>query len=88
MWVYCLLLSMGTVLLFGTVRGESSIRTYLDLAQSRDILNDTVDGLKKENADLSKEITKIKQSPTYARKVLRDKYHVTDANEQIIFFGE
>lgn len=88
MWVYGLLLSMGMVLLFGTIRGESSIRTYLDLKQSRDILDDTVSQLQRENADLSKEINKIKKSPTYAKKILRDKYHVTEPNEQIIFFGE
>lgn len=88
MWIYGLLLSMAMVLLFGTIRGESSIRTYLDLKQSRDILDDTVSQLQRENSDLSREINKIKKSPTYAKKILRDKYHVTEPNEQIIFFGE
>jgi cell division protein FtsB len=47
-----------------------------------------VDKLKADNQELSEEIRKIKSSPAYARKVLRDKYHVTDANEKIIFFAD
>jgi cell division protein FtsB len=47
-----------------------------------------VDKLKTDNQELSEEIRKIKSSPAYARKVLRDKYHVTDANEKIIFFAD
>ncbi|MBC7658623.1 MAG: septum formation initiator family protein [Chitinophagaceae bacterium] len=82
--VYCLAIS---VLLIGTLRGETSIFDYFKLRKSRDVLEATVDKLKSGNEDLSEEIRKIKGSPEYARKVLRDKYHVTETNEKIIFFA-
>ena len=72
----------------GMVRGESSFKGYFDLQKSRDVLKKTVEGLKAENAALGDEIMRIKKSPTYARKVLRDKYHVTDEDEDIVFFPE
>lgn len=76
------------VLLIGTLRGESSIFDYFKLRKSQELLETTVNKLKASNEDLSEEIRKIKGSPDYARKVLRDKYHVTDSNEKIIFFAD
>ena len=83
--VYCLAVS---VLLMGTLRGETSIFDYFKLRKSQDVLEATVDKLKSSNEDLTEEIRKIKGSPDYARKVLRDKYHVTETNEKIIFFAD
>ncbi|MBC7533110.1 MAG: septum formation initiator family protein [Oligoflexus sp.] len=83
--VYCL--AVG-VLLIGTLRGETSIFDYFKLRKSQEVLEATVDKLKTGNEDLSEEIRKIKGSPDYARKVLRDKYHVTEGNEKIIFFAD
>lgn len=82
--IFCLAVS---VLLIGTLRGESSIFDYFKLRKSQDVMEATVEKLKASNEDLSEEIRKIKGSPEYARKVLRDKYHVTDPNEKIIFFA-
>ena len=72
----------------GIVRGENSVQGFYELKRSRDVLAGSVDLLKKENSGLSDEIQRIKKSPTYARKVLRDKYHVTDEGEDIVFFPE
>lgn len=83
--VYCL--AVG-VLLIGTLRGESSIFDYFKLKKSSEVLEVTVDKLKQNNEVLSDEIRRIKSSPEYAKKVLRDKYHVTDGNEKIIFFAD
>jgi cell division protein FtsB len=83
--VFCLTLIVLTI---GTLRGEVSIMDYFKLRKSLNILEGTVEKLKADNQDLSEEIRKIKGSPAYARKVLRDKYHVTDANEKIIFFAD
>ena len=83
--VFCLTL---TVLMIGTLRGEVSIMDFFKLRKSLALLEGTVDKLKSDNQELSEEIRKIKSSPAYARKVLRDKYHVTDANEKIIFFAD
>jgi cell division protein FtsB len=83
--VFCLTLA---VLIIGTLRGEVSIMDYFKLRKSLNLLEGTVEKLKADNLELSEEIRKIKSSPAYARKVLRDKYHVTDANEKIIFFAD
>lgn len=76
------------VLAIGMLRGESSVRTYFDLRKSRGVLQETVDGLKAENSTLAEEILRLKRSPSYAKKVLRDKYHVIEEDEDIIFFAE
>ncbi|MCX6129842.1 MAG: septum formation initiator family protein [Proteobacteria bacterium] len=83
--IYCLTL---VVLLLGTIRGEGSVMDYFKLRKSLTILQSTVEKLKGENQELAEEIRKISNSPAYARKVLRDKYHVTDPDEKIIFFAD
>lgn len=76
------------VLLVGTFRGEGSVLDYFKLRKSLGVLEATIDKLEAGNKELSDEIHKIKASPDYARKVLRDKYHVTDPDEKIIFFAD
>jgi cell division protein FtsB len=84
-----LLLLAGTcVIVAGMVRGSSSINGYFDLKKSQLVLSQTVAGLSRENNELSSEIERIRNSPSYAKKVLRDKYHVTEPDEDIIFFTD
>ena len=87
-WLGILVLSGALVVSTGMIRGESSLDGYFELKQSREVLNQTVVGLRQENSDLANEIMRIKQSPSYAKKVLRDKYHVTEPDEDIVFFAE
>ncbi len=77
-----------SILNIGLFRGSSSIAGYFDLKQSRDALANTVDKIIDENGSLRTEIERIVNSPVYARKVLRDKYHVTEENEDIVFFAD
>jgi cell division protein FtsB len=51
-------------------------------------LQERVSELEAENASLSQEILRIKESKSYARKVLRDKYHVTDDDEKIVYYAD
>ncbi|MFY7930279.1 MAG: FtsB family cell division protein [Oligoflexus sp.] len=76
------------VLLVGTLRGEGSVFDYFKLQKSLGLLDTTIQKLESTNVELSEEIRKIKSSPEYARKVLRDKYHVTEPDEKIIFFAD
>lgn len=76
------------IVLNGIVRGSSGVMDYFKLIQSRDAMARAVNDLELENEALSDEITKLKTSKSYARKVLREKYHVTDENEHIVFFAE
>jgi len=80
--------SATAVLLIGVVRGRSSIGTYFKLKESAKKLQAAVANLEAENREMQMEIERIKSSKSYARKVLRDKYHVTDQDEKIIFFTE
>lgn len=76
------------VLLLGSIRGDHTLAQFFDLRKSRVVLKKTVQSLEAETAALASEIQKISESPNYARKVLREKYHVTDNNEKIIFFAD
>lgn len=83
-----LAVATAAVLAIGLWRGESGIRHYWDLVKSREVLQKTVDDLGRENAALTDEIQRLKSSPGYARKVLRDKYHETEDGEAIMFFAD
>lgn len=84
-----LLLGLGLVIMaLGTVRGTQTISNFFELSDSRDVLGARVAKLREENALLSQEILKLKKSSSYARKVLRDKYHITDDDERIVFFAD
>jgi cell division protein FtsB len=70
------------------VRGEHSVSTYFSLKESQKVMSVAVTKLKAENSKLADEIVKLKKSKNYAKKVLRDKYHLTEEGEKIIFFAE
>ena len=76
------------VISIGVFRGETSIGRYFSLTKSRTILEETVNGLRSENARLTEEISRIKESKAYARKVLREKYHVTEDGEKIVYYAD
>jgi len=83
-----LVVSGAVVLNVGIVRGDLSLTRYFELSKSRDVLRETVTKLEVETEAMQREIIKLKESPEYARKVLRDKYHETEENESIVFFAE
>lgn len=72
----------------GMFRGQTSVSRYLSLKDSEIILGKAVADLDRENHKMEFEILKLKKSKDYARKVLRDKYHVTDGDEKIIYFAD
>jgi cell division protein FtsB len=76
------------VLVVGVFRGQSSIGTYFQLKESAAKLQTVVSDLEADNRAMQLEIDRIKSSKSYARKVLRDKYHVLEGDEKIIFFTE
>jgi cell division protein FtsB len=76
------------VISVGVLRGETSFGRYFALTKSRTILEEAVNGLRAQNTRLSEEISRIKESKAYARKVLREKYHVTDDGEKIVYYAD
>ncbi len=85
---FVLLVWTTAIVVFGMFRGQSSLSLYLSLKDSEVVLSKTVAGLEKENIKLEGEIYKLKKSKEYAKKVLRDRYHVTDSDEKIIYFAD
>lgn len=80
------------VLALGTLRGGgdggSTLEQYFDMLHRQKVLKATVDKIEQENAALLTEISKIKSSPYYAKKVLVDKYNETEPGEVIIYLEE
>lgn len=76
------------VFLVSALRGQTSFNTYINLKDSEVILSKTVEDLKVFNDDLELQIQKLKTSKEYARKVLKEKYHVTEENEKIVYFAD
>lgn len=87
-WIFGLVLAGIAIINVGLIRGPSSFDSYVELTKSRDVMRATVDGLRDENTQLKDEIQRLLRSPSYARKVLRDKYHVTEPDEDIVFFAD
>lgn len=88
-WFLRLLLLFGiAVLAVGIVRGRSSFTHNYHLERSAAVLRQQIVRLAAENAALEGEIRKIKNSGSYARKVLRDRYHLLENDENIVFFAD
>jgi cell division protein FtsB len=83
-----LLIWATVVFTVGMFRGQTSVSKYLALKDSEIVLKKVVATIENDNAVLSKEIHKLKESRDYARKVLRDRYHVTESDEKIIYFAD
>ena len=84
-----LLLIFGIIVLgVGIVRGQSSLSHKQRLERSAAVLRQQLMQLAAENRALTDEINKIKNSRSYARKVLRDRYHLTEHGENIVFFAD
>lgn len=69
-------------------RGKSSLFSYFELEDSKLVLENALASIQKEIEALEKEIEKINHSQSYAKKVLRDKYHILEEDESIIFFAD
>ncbi|MCY4380924.1 MAG: septum formation initiator family protein [Proteobacteria bacterium] len=74
------------LLTLGILRGNKSLSDYFVLKKKQLALQNTVDSLNAEIHLLKQEIHRIEQSEEYAIKVLKDKYHVIEDNEELIFF--
>lgn len=87
-FVICISGMLALVLVLGMIQGSSDLSRYLELKSNLINLHSTVNKIEKENEVLDTEIHRIKTSPLYARKVLKDRYHVVEDNEDIIFFPD
>ena len=72
----------------GMIRGKNSLLDFFTLRESRLVLTETIAKLHEENHNIEEEIRKIRESKNYAKKVMKDKYHLTEDGESIIFFAD
>lgn len=84
----CLFGLVLAVLFNSIMRGNDNIFNYFELLESQKILEKAINDIESEIKSAEEEITKIKSSPNYAEKVLKDRFHVIDKNEKIIFFAD
>jgi AAA+ ATPase superfamily predicted ATPase len=76
------------VIAIGIIRGEAHIHQFFELRQSRDLLKETINNIQNANQNLKSEINKIKNSPIYAKRLLKDTYHELEENEELIFLED
>lgn len=76
------------VFISGFLRGEHSIINYFSLLKSKENLQKEVDLIRRESKTIASEILKIKTSKSYANRVYKDRYHITEKNESILFFAD
>ena len=86
--LYTIILLYTLTIFNGIFRGEYSILDYFALKEGQNILYKRVLSLDKETKALAEEISNIKESKEYAQKILKDKYHITEENEHIVFFTD
>ena len=84
-----LVLGFGLVVLsVGMLRGKTPVNAFFQLRESRDVLVASNSDLANENHKLKDEIRKIEQSASYAKRLLKDKYHIIEPGEKIVFFAD
>lgn len=83
------LIVVFTVALFsGIYQNKEAYKEYRKLKNAEIHLQNKVDSLNNQIETMQSEIDNIRSSAVYAKKILKDKYHVTDDDETIIFFDE
>jgi len=75
-------------IILSTLRGGGELFDYINIQRSLSLLKQNISKLEKKAQNLEHEIFRIKNSREYAKKVLKDRYHLTDENESIMFFAD
>lgn len=75
-------------MLVGTLRGNHTLKDIAELKKSHNILKKTVDNLQDEIGQLSSEVLKLKTSPDYALKVLRERYNYRRDQEEVLYLPD
>ncbi len=76
------------LLTIGIVRGSVDTLRYFELKKSLTELQQATHELKNENKNIEIEVLNIKTSPQYAKKILKDRFHMTEDNEDLVFMAD
>lgn len=74
------------VCLNSAIRGPSSFKQYWTLQERKETMVSAVERLEIKNKILEETIQKLKKSQSYAKKVLKDKFHTTEEGERLVYF--
>ncbi len=85
---FLIMLYGAVVLNVGLSQGDGFYRQFIALKESEEKLKNALTNLEKGNQELEEELVRLRDSKTYAERVLRDKYHVRKDNEIILFFDD
>ena len=88
LFFYSLVLLFATTLVVGSSRGRTGYSDYQSLLRSKEKLAGSMVRLRADVERLKTEIHKIKNSKSYAERVLKDKYHSVKERETIVFFAD
>jgi cell division protein FtsB len=76
------------LLSIGIVRGSIDTLRYFELKKSLAELQQATYDLKNDNKNIELEVLNIKTSPQYAKKILKDRFHMTEDNEELVFMAD
>ncbi len=79
-----LLIAGVLMLMNGLHRGEASFVNYMELELDRQKLEDRISQLKTDISNDKQEISRIRNSGEYAKKVLKEKYNVLEPGETVL----
>ncbi len=84
--IYFLFWSFLGLCFFSSFRGSSTIEKHFVLKDRKQKMTRAVEMLETHNHELEKLVAKISRSEVYAKKVLKDKYHMTEEGERLVYF--
>ena len=88
-YLFRVVFGFGILLLVAAnFRGRGNYSDLKSLRESKNVLEQVVIGLQQEVDQLNVEVRLAHSSPAYALRLLKDRYHYTEPNEQILFFGD
>ncbi|NRA65176.1 MAG: hypothetical protein HRU19_11880 [Pseudobacteriovorax sp.] len=79
---------VSLLFVWGAFKSPSNASQYFRLKDRLEVLEATVSSIEGDIAGIEDELHKIKSNPRYARKVLKDKFHITEDSEYIVFFAD
>ena len=89
LYIYIALSGFGCfILATGIFRGQHTWKNYRELQAKKHELVAIVAKMKKSNLAVQNELDLIKSQKSYAQKVLKDRYHKVNDDEEIIFFND
>lgn len=75
----------GFVFLLGITRGNNNALVYYQLKSKKHDLENRISEISQNNETISLDIQRIKEFPQYARRLLKDKFHLTEEGEKLVF---